>query len=382
MMRSRIFEFCLLAAFCAPFASWADIQGPSLERGAIIEIEGGMPSAREVRRYKHKHGKLPDPQTLRLEVREVQALDGCEYYLDGCGLKPVTLDGSPTVSYLGYSAADSGETSLMFNVERQIDGKPVTYCLCYRIVKSESVLRGTGVPAAIRIDKREGNTYTGRINGVLFHPGQDDVLIFQWSSVTITVPAPGESLPLTEVEPAPTPDSSAEGSDAQPPLAADGGASSDGTSVSDDGTETAALSEEQLQGIVAKRLAIIVQKPVNTALIEELYAEQVRRLASGDVVPRERIVQMTTRVVERWDRRSVTFHEAGYAGSHLEMIVQYHFSRDGGKTDNSFCKIVLEFDGDGKVCAMCETFSAEKPELSQGLKGLDYRGEKTVTAPH
>lgn len=397
-MRSRIFEFCLLAVLCAPSASWADIQGPSLERGAIIKIEGGMPSAREVRRYKHKHGRPPKPWPLRLVVREVQALGGCEYYLDGCGMKPVTLNSNPVVSYLGYYAADSGVVSLMFNVERQIDGKSETYCFCYRKATNEAVLRGAGVPAEIRIDKRDGNTYYGRINGVLFHPGKDDEMVFQWAPIMITVPAPGESLPWTEVEP--PPDSSTEGSDAQssaadvgvspdseptkdsgerPPVAADGGASSESASASKEGEEPAALTEEQVQSIIAKRLAIIVQRPVNTALIEDLYAEQVYRLATGDFSPRERVVQMTSRIVERWDQRSVDFLEAGYTGSHLEIIIQYHFSREGGKTDDSFCKIVLEFNSDGKICAMSETFSEDtKPELSEGLERLDYRGEKTV----
>ncbi len=386
-MRSRLTILNLILLLCVQAPAPADIQGPSLASGAIIEISGGMPSEQEIRRYKRKHGSKPEPRSLRLEVRSVQPLDGCEYYLDDCGLKPVTLDGETTVTYFGYFAPPSGGAQLTFNVEREVEGKTLTFCFCLRESSKESACRGAGVAASIIWDSREGNVYRGRIKGVLFHPGmRDNILSFQWKPITLTVPGPGESLPMKDL-PAENSSSSASSSASSPPSASSSSADSGSSSQSDEqptpvspAATGVTLSEDLAREAVGRRLKITVQKPVDTELMQSFYAEKVYRLASGSMISRDEIIRLTSKVVGNWSRRGIKLLEAGYSGPSLEMIVQYQFSHPDGRENNSFAKIRLDFDAQGKVCGMSEQFANDRPSLSPGVKPLDYRGEKNITS--
>ena len=58
---------------------------------------------------------------------------------------------------------------------------------------------------------------------------------------------------------------------------------------------------------------------------------------------------LTSKVVESWSQRSLHLIEAGFKGSRLEMVVQYRFSNKQGKTNDSYAKILLDFDRNGQV---------------------------------
>ena len=341
-----VFPLMLQAALCD------EVQAPSLQRGAIIEISGGYlsgtgaPSA-------GRRGPTEAEQSYRLIVREVQAIDASEYYLDECGLQPVTFDGQGTVTYLVYRAQADIGSQLAFNVDVADGNKRLTFCFARTETPLKSACRGMTVPAMIRWDSRDGNVYRGRIYGVLFHPGVKEKVEFSWSPISITVPEPGETLRLDETR---------------------------GESSSASATTSFQLTKDQACEAIGKRMSITVKSPVDEASMRSLYAPEVRRLASDKIIQRDEIISLTSKVVESWSQRNLRLIEAGFKGSRLEMVVQYRFSNKQGKTNDSYAKILLDFDRNGQVCGMSEEFSKDRPKLSTGMTPLEYPGEHDVSS--
>ena len=340
------FPLMLQAALCD------EVQAPSLQSGAIIEISGGYLSGTGVPSA-GRRGPTEAEQSYRLIVREVQPIDDSEYYLDECGLQPVTFDGQGTVTYLVYRAQADIGSQLAFNVDVADGNKRLTFCFARSDSPQESACRGMNVPAMIRWDSRDGNVYRGRIYGVLFHPGLKEMINFAWAPITITVPEPGE------------------------PLRLDGAG---GESSSAKAAEEVTLTKEQACEAIGKRMSITVKSPVDVAAMRSFYAPEVRRLASDKIIQRDEIISLTSKVVESWSQRNLRLIEAGFKGSRLEMVVQYRFSNKQGKTNDSYAKILLDFDRNGQVCGMSEEFSKDRPKLSTGMTPLEYPGEHDVSS--
>lgn len=413
-----------MAAVAILSPAWGEVQAPSLDRGAIIILDGGKLSFRKAREYRRVHKKDADAVQLKFIVREIQKVGKEEYYMDKCGLREASYGGEGHVVYLGYAVADGGGAYLAANVAVPENGNETMYFLRIRYNSDERIAYGAGEAASLTLREMDGNTYRGTVRASFFRSDdRDSAILFDGTPVTIIVPAEGESFPdpastaasgggqddkkqAASTEPAKPqadvaaspaassdaspaaapsftpepqgqeskPDASATPSSANPPAASETGTDQKGTSAADG----LPLPADKLEEAISNRLRIMVTKPVDEELLKSFYAETVTRLTDGKKVSRQDIVKATRKLVSNWPRRGVSLIQAGTDAKHLELLIVFSFSDGKGKENACYGKISLTFDQQGKVNGMAESFTPDKQEFSPGITPLDYKGEKDV----
>lgn len=172
----------------------AEVQAPTMERGAIIIIDGGKMSYRKAREYRRKYRKDPAPQQLRITVRELQPVGGNLYYLEGSGQRPVTLESGDRVTYFGYCAAGS-QAYISFNVMAGEGETAKPFYMRRAAYSDERVARGAGTPLEVRITEQNGNTYKGICHGIYYGRDRDEQVTFSAAPITIMIPGEGETIP-------------------------------------------------------------------------------------------------------------------------------------------------------------------------------------------
>lgn len=409
-----------IAAVAILLPAWGEVQAPSLERGAMIILDGGKLSFRKAREYRRVHKKDADAVQLKFIVREIQKIGKEEYYMDECGLREASYGGEGHVVYFGYAAGDGGRAYMAANVAVPENGKETMYFLRIRYNSDERIAYGSGEAASLTLREMDGNTYRGTVRASFFRSDdRDAAILFDGAPVTIIVPAEGESFPDSatttasgggrddkkqaasaqpdkpqadaaaspaDASPAassstpepqgqePTPDASAAPSSANPPAASETGTDQKGTSAA----AGLPLPADKLEEAIRNRLKIMVCKPVDEELLKNFYAETVTRLTDGKKVPRQDIVKATRKLVSNWPRRGVSLIQAGTDAEHLELLIVFSFSDGKGEENACYGRISLTFDQQGKVNGMAESFTPDKQEFSPGITPFDYKGEKDV----
>lgn len=351
-------KYMMMALACGVAMSVSEalaVEAPSLEKGAVITIQGGMPSSTRILHFQQKYNKNPEPYNLTLVIPETLTLNKASFFLSDTGLTPANTLDNDAVQYLAYAPANH-EATLAADYQTQAGGEVTTYYFRSADCSETDLANGQGTAAVITVQQQEGNTYHGVIQGALYcDESGSPTLHFSNSPISITVPAEGESIQdvLAKVQ-------------ANPPAA----------TVAEATPESAAEESDPVaDAVIQNRMAILVSRPLNEKLMRTVFADKIASLGSSKIVTRQQLIRSMRGITKTWPLRKASFLAAGKQENTIELIISYSVRDAKGKGYECYGKIVMRLDDSGKIDGMSETFTDDQPALSPGVKPISYGGK-------